>query len=166
MGSRQPPLAGGCRLLADNLRRDDCRAAPHTHALDVALAYVAERRTPNKKPEGFAMFYVQRDAQGQLIRVEAAAYAEATETLPADHLEIQTWFANEAVEVSLKQLKQSDLEMIRVLDDLIQVLTSKGVIRVTDLPAAAQAKLMDRTQARVALGGLSRLINDDETGLI
>ncbi len=93
------------------------------------------------------MFYVQRDAQGQLVRVEAAAYAEATETLPADHHEIQAMsYANEAVETSLKQLKQSDLEMIRVLDDLIQVLTQKGVIRVTDLPPAAQAKLMDRTK--------------------
>ncbi|ALI07237.1 MULTISPECIES: hypothetical protein [Pseudomonas] len=112
------------------------------------------------------MFYVQRDAQGLLVRVEATAYAEATETLPADSHEIQDWFANQAVENSLKQLKQSDLEMIRVLDDLIQVLTSKGVIRVTDLPAAAQAKLMDRTQAREALGGLSRLIDDDEKGLI
>ncbi|MCA4965890.1 MULTISPECIES: tryptophan synthase subunit beta [unclassified Pseudomonas] len=112
------------------------------------------------------MFYVQRDAQGQLVRVEAAVYAEATETLPADHHEIQAWYANEVMEVSLKQLKQSDLEMIRVLDDLIQVLTSKGVIRVTDLPAAAQAKLMDRNQAREALGGLSHLIDDEETGLI
>ena len=112
------------------------------------------------------MFYVQRDAQGQLVRVEAAAYAEATETLPADNHEIQAWYANEVMESSLKQLKQSDLEMIRVLDDLIQVLTSKGVIRVTDLPAAAQAKLMDRTQAREALGGLSHLIDDEETGLI
>ena len=112
------------------------------------------------------MFYVQRDAQGQLVRVEATAYADATETLPADHHEIQAWYANEVVETSLKQLKQSDLEMIRVLDDLIQVLTSKGVIRVTDLPPAAQAKLMDRTQAREALGGLSQLIDDDETGLI
>ena len=112
------------------------------------------------------MFYVQRDAQGQLIRVEAAAYAEATETLPADHHEIQAWYANEVVENSLKQLKQSDFEMIRVLDDLIQVLTQKGVIRVTDLPPAAQAKLMDRTQAREALGGLSQLIDEDEGGLI
>ena len=112
------------------------------------------------------MFYVQRDAQGQLVRVEAAAYAEATETMAADHHEIKAWYANEVVETSLKQLKQSDLEMIRVLDDLIQVLTSKGVIRVTDLPPAAQAKLMDRTQAREALGGLSHLIDDDETGLI
>ena len=84
------------------------------------------------------MFYVQRDAQGELIRVEAAAYAEATETLPADHHEIQAWYANEAVENSLKQLKQSDFEMIRVLDDLIQVLTQKGVIRVTDLPPSRQ----------------------------
>ena len=112
------------------------------------------------------MFYVQRDAQGELIRVEAAAYAEATETLPADHHDIQAWFANAAVENSLKQLKQSDFEMIRVLDDLIQVLTQKGVIRVTDLPPAAQAKLLDRNQAREALGGLSQLIDEDESGLI
>lgn len=53
-----------------------------------------------------------------------------------------------------------------VLDDLIQVLTSKGVIRVTDLPAAAQAKLMDRSHAREALRGLSQLVEDDEAGLI
>ena len=112
------------------------------------------------------MFYVQRDAQGQLVRVEAAAYAEATGTLPADDHEVQAWFANEAVEHSLNQLRHSDLEMIRVLDDLIQVLAVKGILRITDLPPAAQAKLMDRTQARVALGGLSQLINDEETGLI
>ncbi|MDB6047967.1 MAG: tryptophan synthase subunit beta [Pseudomonas sp.] len=112
------------------------------------------------------MFYVQRDAQGLLVRVEAAPYAGSTDMLAADDHEIQAWFANEVVENSLNQLKQSDMEMIRVLDDLIQVLTSKGVIRVTDLPPAAQAKLMDRTQAREALGGLSHLINDDEMGLI
>ncbi|MBD9458226.1 tryptophan synthase subunit beta [Pseudomonas sp. PDM05] len=112
------------------------------------------------------MFYVQRDQNNALVRVEAKAYAEATETLPADHHEIQAWFAGDEIENSLKQLKSSDLEMIRVLDDLIQVLTSKGVIRITDLPPAAQAKFLERTQARAALGGLSELINDDETGLI
>lgn len=112
------------------------------------------------------MFYVQRDAHGQLIRVEAAAYAGSTEALPADHHEVQAWFANDVLQNSLKQLKQSDLDMIRVLDDLIQVLTTKGVIRVTDLPAAAQAKLLDRSHAREALGGLNHLINDDEPGLI
>lgn len=108
------------------------------------------------------MFYVQRDQQGLLVRVEAVPYAEATETLAADHAEIQAWHANQALETRLKQLKQSDLDMIRVLDDLIQLLTTKGVIRVTDLPAAAQAKLMDRTQAREALGGLDHLLSDED----
>ncbi|MGE8153966.1 tryptophan synthase subunit beta [Pseudomonas vancouverensis] len=112
------------------------------------------------------MFYVQRDAQGQLLRVEAQAYAEATETLPADHPEIKDWLADRKLASNLKRLKQSDPEMIRVLDDLIQVLIDKGVIRVTDLPAAAQAKLMDRSQAREALGGLSQLVGEDEDGLI
>ena len=112
------------------------------------------------------MFYVQRNAQGQLMRVEGQAYADFSETLPADHPDVQAWFASEVVASNLRQLKQSDLDMIRVLDDLIQVLTDKGVIRVTDLPAAAQAKLMDRSQAREALGGLSHLVDDDEAGLI
>lgn len=112
------------------------------------------------------MFYVQRDTQGQLVRVEAQAYAEATEALPADHPEIKDWLADRKLASNLKRLKQSDPEMIRVLDDLIQVLIDKGVIRVTDLPAAAQAKLMDRSQAREALGGLSHLVGEDEDGLI
>jgi hypothetical protein len=112
------------------------------------------------------MFYVERNGDGQLVRVQPTEFPGYTETLAADHLDIQGWFSSEAVETSLKQLRQSDLDMVRVLDDLIQLLTSKGVIRITDLPPAAQAKLLDRTQAREALGGLSRLINDEETGLI
>ncbi|MEE1926388.1 tryptophan synthase subunit beta [Pseudomonas sp. 148P] len=113
------------------------------------------------------MFYVQRDAEGQLLRVEPAAFAEATEILPADHTEVLEWFADDVVENSLKQLKQSDLDMIRVLEDLIDVLTTKGVISITDLPPGAQAKLLNRNTARAALGGLNNLINDDEVdGLI
>ena len=112
------------------------------------------------------MLYVQRNAQGQLIRVEAAAFVGAQETLAADAQEVQAWFANQDVESSLLQLKQSDLDMIRVLDDLVQVLMDKGVLRITGLPPAAQTKLHSPTQARVALGGLNRLIDDDEVGVI
>jgi hypothetical protein len=114
-----------------------------------------------------AMFYVQRDAGGRLLRVEAAPYAESTETLPPDHAEIQDWFADDVVENSLKQLKQSDLDMIRVLEDLIEVLTAKGVFSITDLPPGAQAKLLSRSHARKALGSLTTLIKEDEEeGLI
>ncbi|MDF0733696.1 tryptophan synthase subunit beta [Pseudomonas entomophila] len=110
------------------------------------------------------MFYVQRDADGQLLRVEAAAYDGFTEILPADHADVQAWFADDVVENSLKQLKQSDLDMIRVLEDLIDVLTAKGVFSITDLPAGAQAKLLNRSTARKALGSLNNLIEEDEEG--
>ncbi|PVZ15297.1 MULTISPECIES: tryptophan synthase subunit beta [unclassified Pseudomonas] len=113
------------------------------------------------------MFYVQRDEHGKLSRVEAEAFAEATDTLPADNVEIQEWFTSQTAVRSLEQLRQSDLEMIRVLDDLIQLLVEKGVITVTDLPQAALAKLTGRTQARESLGSASaRLINDEEAPLI
>ena len=108
------------------------------------------------------MFYVQRDATGQLLRVEAAAFDQFTEMLPADHADVQEWFADDVVENSLNQLKQSDLDMIRVLEDLIDVLTRKGLISITDLPEGAQGKLLGRSQARIALGGLTRLLVDDE----
>ncbi|MFF5863838.1 tryptophan synthase subunit beta [Pseudomonas sp. NPDC012596] len=110
------------------------------------------------------MFYVQRDAEGRLLRVEPAAFAEHTEIIPADNAEIQEWFADDVVENSLKQLKQSDLDMIRVLEDLIEVLTAKGVFSITDLPPGAQAKLLNRSTARKALGSLNNLIEDEEEG--
>ncbi|ATP42695.1 tryptophan synthase subunit beta [Pseudomonas kermanshahensis] len=110
------------------------------------------------------MFYVQRNASGQLLRVEAASFDEFTEILPADHADVQEWFADDEVENSLKELKQSDLDMIRVLEDLIDVLTAKGVFSITDLPAGAQAKLLNRSKARKALGSLNNLIDEEEQG--
>lgn len=95
------------------------------------------------------MFYVQRDAAGQLRRVEAAAFDEFTEMLPADHADIQAWFADDIVENSLNQLKQSDLDMIRVLEDLIDVLTAKGSSRSpTCLPGRRPSCLIAPRRAR------------------
>ncbi len=112
------------------------------------------------------MFYVQRDANGNLTRVEAAPFEGMDEEVEADANEIQVWFSNQSVEESLRQLQQTDSDMIRVLEDLIHVLMTKGVLRITDLPAAAQHKLVNRSHSRDALGGLNRLINDDESSLI
>lgn len=114
-----------------------------------------------------SLYYVLRDADGRLSRVDAKAFEGHTETLPGDHVEVLHWLADDVVGNSLNQLKQSDLDMIRVLEDLIEVLTNKGVLSITDLPAGAQAKLLSRSSARRALGGLSNLIEEEpEGGLI
>jgi hypothetical protein len=112
------------------------------------------------------MLYVKRDAWGNLQQVEAAPFEGMNGDLLAESEEAQAWLANQTVESSLLQLEQSDLDMIRVLEDLITILIRKGVVRITDLPEAAQSKLVGRSKARDALGDLHRLINHDETGLI
>ncbi|MBJ9838629.1 hypothetical protein [Citrobacter portucalensis] len=63
---------------------------------------------------------------------------------------------------ALAMLQKSDLEMVRVLDDLIYLLIRKGVIAITDLPPMAQVKLMNRANARQELGGLEQLLGNDE----
>lgn len=113
------------------------------------------------------MYYVKRNLQGELEQLSNEPFKDMDGSLAADSEEARQWFSTQKlVENSLQQLKQSDLDMIRVLEDLIDVLIQKGVVRITDLPEAAQIKLLGRSKARDALGGLQSLINDDETGLI
>ncbi|MFC3396437.1 tryptophan synthase subunit beta [Brenneria rubrifaciens] len=114
------------------------------------------------------MFYVQRDSDGQLLKVDESPFTGMNGELPDDSVEALVWFKNHDVAIaSLQQLRQSDLEMVRVLEDLIQVLMQKGLINITDFPPAAQLKLISRTQAREALNGdLNKLIGDEEDGMI
>jgi hypothetical protein len=108
------------------------------------------------------VFYIKRDADGRLLRVEAAAFDGMTGELPDDNDELRAWLA---ARDSLAHLRQSDLEMVRVLEDLVHALIDKGVLRITDLPEAAQAKLAGRSRARDALGATRLLVDDDDTGL-
>lgn len=54
----------------------------------------------------------------------------------------------------------SDLALVRVLEDLIDLLIERAVIRFTDLPLAAQTKLLERRGAREAMHRVS-LLDDD-----
>lgn len=65
-----------------------------------------------------------------------------------------------------EQLSSSDSELIRVLEDLIDVLISNGTIRMTDLPPKALEKLSARKQVRQKLHNSLNLINDDEDLII
>ncbi|MEY4757633.1 MAG: hypothetical protein RJA34_2531 [Pseudomonadota bacterium] len=63
-------------------------------------------------------------------------------------------------------LSQSDASLARVLEDLIDVLISRGVVQFTDLPDAAQAKLLERRQNRATMSNrLDLLPEEGDTGL-
>ena len=113
------------------------------------------------------MHFIERDSDGRILRVESSSFPESTEQSEGTTPEIAEWLkVNTLRAATLQQLQQSDLDMVRVLEDLIEVLMSKGIISITDLPPAAQSKLLNRAQARQRLSGLEGLIQDDDEGLI
>lgn len=65
-----------------------------------------------------------------------------------------------------EKLSSSDRDLIRVLEDLIDVLIVNGTIRLTDLPPKALEKLTARKQVRQRLHTSLDLINDDEDSII
>lgn len=66
--------------------------------------------------------------------------------------------------VPTKALSETDADLARVLEDLIDVLITRGVIQFTDLPEAAQAKLLERRQTRASLPHRLELLSDDSDG--
>jgi hypothetical protein len=58
-------------------------------------------------------------------------------------------------------LEQSDMRLVRVLEDLIDLLIARDVIRFTDLPRAAQEKLLERRSMRQSLSALNLLDSGD-----
>lgn len=66
---------------------------------------------------------------------------------------------------ALDKLAESDQALVRVLEDLIDTLIGKNLIQFTDLPDAAQAKLLERRTLRRSVNALN-LIEDDDQKLI
>ena len=46
------------------------------------------------------------------------------------------------------ELLAKELQMIRVIEDLVGVMISKGLLQATDLPQAVQMKLLERKSMR------------------
>lgn len=63
-------------------------------------------------------------------------------------------------------LSQSDLGFIRVLEDLIDLLLARSVIMFTDLPPAAQEKLLARRKVRAGMHHLGLLDDERDESLI
>ncbi|MEQ9608639.1 MAG: hypothetical protein RLN99_13340 [Kiloniellaceae bacterium] len=113
------------------------------------------------------MPYVARDDQGQIIDVQERETEAAYEQVALDDPDLMSYLSNGASdgshpEILRAELEASDLEFIRVIEDVITVLIDKRVFMLTDLPAAAQEKLARRYNLRSALSDLGGIISDQE----
>ena len=104
------------------------------------------------------MIYVKRDKTGRVIAVSQEAMEGFEQTDESAASEI-----NEVLASATDSLFQnSDLEFIRVLDDVIDILIAKNLLLFTELPEAVQEKYTQRTQMRERRRESLNLLEDEE----
>lgn len=115
------------------------------------------------------MPYVARDADGKVVAVSLQQSVETPELLSADSPEVMAFMAQmerEELAGTLGGLFDSDTQLVRVLEDLIDVLIDRELIHFTDLPEAAQKKLLSRQSMRRSMNSLNLIGDDGHNGLI
>ncbi|MCU7966302.1 MAG: hypothetical protein KZQ74_03755, partial [gamma proteobacterium symbiont of Bathyaustriella thionipta] len=89
---------------------------------------------------------------------------DAQEELSVNDKEIIEFLESEDYsEYTNHLLNQSDSDFIRVLEDLIDVLLDKHILLLTDLPEAAQQKLLKRKKIRK--DHIQSIISDDDDNI-
>ena len=107
------------------------------------------------------MLFVERDAAGAIVALRKGEDGSGKE--PVSLLDEEVLFflkTIEDMEPLTHLLMSSDTAMVRVLDDLIDLLIAKKVILFTELPLAAREKILGRKQLRARMAGDHLLVED------
>lgn len=118
---------------------------------------------------GGTMPYVERDAAGEIVGLFGEPRSGAEEWLHPDSPELFAFLRKiqgEGSTETLERLAHSDQTLIRVVEDLIDTLIGQDIIHFTDLPDAAQSKLLERRSLRRSVNALNLFNPDDEQKLI
>ncbi|MGB2130461.1 MAG: hypothetical protein ACPHXW_03485 [Marinobacterium sp.] len=99
------------------------------------------------------MLFALRDGAGNITALTDRAVSGAT-PISASHPDVLAFLSLDHTVLNASDfLDDSDLSTVRILEDLIDTLVNRQVIRFTDLPAAAQRKLLSRKVARTLACG-------------
>lgn len=109
------------------------------------------------------MPYVKRDPSGNIIELHEMPEDSDTEWLELFDAEVLNFLKTTQNTKNAKvALNALDAEMIRVVEDLIDLLIDKQVILFTELPEAVQHKLGARKMLRSKMESLENLIGEDQ----
>ena len=101
------------------------------------------------------MPYITRDEAGKIIRASARAVHNG-ELVPHSHPEVVAFLETHGknpkdVEHCLAELRRTDGEMARAVEDIIVVLLKKNVLKMTDLPKPVQDRMALRVKLRMQI---------------
>ena len=107
------------------------------------------------------MLYVERDKVGNIIALHIKSESNAREQKAIMDEEILE-FLNKSVDTDpwVQLLSLSDIGIIRILEDLIDLLIKKNVFMLTELPLEAQTKISERKRVREKIGPNHLMVDD------
>ncbi|HEB50013.1 MAG TPA: hypothetical protein ENI89_05335 [Desulfobulbus sp.] len=107
------------------------------------------------------MLYIERDQDGHIVAIRQGQAADGLEPASLLDEEVLSFLRGSGEIDALAQvLSMSDASIIRVLEDLVDVLVRKKVILFTDLPAEAQEKIRQRQRMRRRIGHDQIMVDD------
>ncbi len=106
------------------------------------------------------MLYAERDKDGKIIAVRHTADEKATEPVSGINEELMEFFKKINKDPWTEMLSASDLGVIRVVEDLIDLLIRKNIILFTELPPEAQRKIKTRKQIRRKIDDHNFMVDD------
>lgn len=108
------------------------------------------------------MVYIKRDKDGQICAIYNQENEESTEQVDIDNPEVVEFLIHCDKDFQLKFV-QSDLQLIRVLEDVIDILMDKNIITITDFPQPVIDKLLARQSFRKRYAGAAGMeYNEDD----
>lgn len=112
------------------------------------------------------MPYIIRNQANEIISLVRDAPYDNAEFLAADHPAVHAFISGDENQGAHRALAESDLNLARVIEDVIQLLVRKNTIMFTELPPAVQLKLLNREKLRHSLQENPISIWDEDEGLI
>jgi hypothetical protein len=102
------------------------------------------------------MPFALRDPATGIILKATAREVPGTEFLPHNHPDIVAFLQQRGVDPkqiddALGELKRTDLDMSRAVEDIVTVLLKKNIIKISDLPKAVQDRIALRTKMRALI---------------
>ena len=108
------------------------------------------------------MPYVMRNAEGRIVAV-LSEQVEGSEMVSANDPDLGKFLSADSPEQrAQRELMDSDLGLIRVIEDLINVLVERGVIMFNDFPEPVQRKLLMRSGMRKEFSYVDDLFNAED----
>ncbi|MCW7537093.1 hypothetical protein OOT46_04405 [Aquabacterium sp. A7-Y] len=96
------------------------------------------------------MPFVARNLHGVVVSLHLEPTPQTQEFLPDDHPDVEAFVGRkpQPAHPEGERFQALDADFVRVLEDVIDLLIARNVIRITDLPPEAQQKLFSRKSFR------------------